>query len=435
MDNVVVSVRGLSKMYKLYRQGHHRLLDFFGLRFGEARRYFKEHWALCDVTFDIARGSTVGIIGRNGAGKSTLLRLLAGTIAPTCGEIVLNGRVSALLELGTGFHPDLTGHENIYASGLYLGLDRRAMEALYEHIVAFAELGEFLHQPVRTYSAGMYMRLAFSVATSVPADIQVIDEVLGVGDAYFFGKCLQRFREIRESGRTTILVSHDHGTVLRVCSRCLWIEQGRIVADGAPLEVITAYLHSIYEERDRHAGSGRSAPGAVQMASPTLRATRAVHIEEVEFRNEAGVSAHHFAMGETLIIRIHYDSRVTLTDAVVSATVYRADGVTVCNAISSMDGVLLDVIQGRGAIDVVFDRLALGPGEYTVAVGIYPSLDLSDPAGVQHAVLWHRPRTFSVRHQVGVAVDLGVIRHPVRWRLTNSPSVALSAAPPTMCSE
>src|SRR5713226_365911 len=185
-----VIVKDLSKMYKLYIGSYYRFLDFLGLAGGRTTRHYLEYWALKGVTFDIAQGSTVGVIGRNGAGKSTLLKLLAGASAPTQGEVIVNGLVSALLELSTGFHPDLTGHENIFASGLYLGLDRPAMEQLYDEIVAFAELGEFLHCPVRTYSTGMHMRLAFSVATSVPADIQLIDEVLGVGDTYFFGKCL-----------------------------------------------------------------------------------------------------------------------------------------------------------------------------------------------------------------------------------------------------
>ena len=421
MDNIAVSARGLSKMYKVYRRRPYRLLDFLGLRIGDARRYFEEFWALQDVTLDITRGSTVGVIGRNGAGKSTLLKLLATTIAPTCGDIVLNGRVSALLELGTGFHPDLTGHENIFASGLYLGLDRRAMEALYDEIATFAELGEFLHQPVRTYSAGMHMRLAFSVATSVQADIQVIDEVLGVGDAYFFGKCLDRFRRLQEEGRTTILVSHDHVTVLRLCSRCVWIDRGKIVADGAPLEVIMAYNQSIYEERDR-IEAGVSASGMDLRPAQTLRRSEAVRVEKVEFLRGTCAPAQVFAMGDPMTIRIHYRSHVTLHQPVVSVAVYRLDGVTACNAISSLDGAKLDVTEGDGAVDLIFDRLMLGPGEYTVAVGIFPSLDLSDSATPQHAVLWRPPRTFSVRRHEGVAMDLGVVRHPARWRTADRPS-------------
>lgn len=419
-NDAAISVRGLSKMYKLYRSSPLKLLDFWGLRIGGADRYFEEFWALRELTFDIARGSTVGIIGRNGAGKSTLLKVLSGVSAPTRGAVTLNGRTSALLELGTGFHPDLTGHENIFASGLYLGLDRPAMEALYDEIAAFAELGPFLHQPVRTYSAGMHMRLAFSVATSVPADIQVIDEVLGVGDMYFFGKCFQRFHRLQEEGRTTVLVSHDHATVLRLCSRCLWIDQGAIVADGPPLEVITAYNQSVYDERDRQSQTGVTASGVDLRAAQALRASDAVRIDRVEFLGAAGTPAQVFPMGKAMSVRIHYRSRTALRKPVVSVTVHRIDGVSVCNAISSMDGAEFDLAEGEGAVDLVFDPLLLGPGEYSVTVGIYPALDLGDSAALQHAALWHQPRTFSVRQPEGVAMDLGVVRHPVRWRMDGS---------------
>lgn len=413
-------------MYKLYRSGTSRFLDFLGLRIGKAEHYFQEHWALKNLTFDVPRGSTIGIIGRNGAGKSTLLRLLAGASAPTRGEIVTDGRISALLELGTGFHPDLTGHDNIFAIGLYLGLDRRAMTSLYDDIVAFAELGDFLYQPVRTYSVGMQMRLAFSVAAYVPADIQIVDEVLGVGDAYFFGKCLQRFRRLQEEGRTTVLVSHDLGTVLRLCSRCLWIDRGMVVADGSALEVIHAYNQSIYEERDRATEAGCTAAGLNLGPARVLRVSKSVWVEDIQFLTVRGVSKHVFATGEMMVLRIQYHSRVKLPDAVVAVVVYRADGVTVCNAISSLDGAKLEIHEGEGTIELVFDRLLLGPGEYTVAIGIYPSLDLSDPANMQHAVIWHKPLTFVVSRPSGVMVDLGVLRHPVRWRSSDPSTVAVT---------
>ncbi len=417
MSNVAISVRALSKAYRLYRRSPYRLLDFLGLRIGDANRYSKEFWALEDVTFDIARGSTVGIIGRNGAGKSTLLKLLSGVSAPTRGEVELNGPVSCLLELGTGFHPDLTGHENIYVSGLYMGLDRTTMDALYEDIVDFAELGEFIHQPVRTYSTGMYMRLAFSVAICVPADIRIIDEVLGVGDAYFFGKCLRRIRELSQQGCTTVLVSHDNGAVLRLCSRCLWIEQGRVKADGPPLEVITAYLHSIYEKHDRNMARGRHACSEAQKVSHALRSSESIRVDEVTCLSESGKPMNEFPMGAPMIIRIMYQSEVDLSEAVVSVVVYREDGVTVLNALSSTDGVFVDLCRGNGAIDLMFDQLLLGPGDYSVAVGIYPSLDLSDSSAVQHAVIWSRTAVFCVLRDVSIAMDLGVVRHPVRWKV------------------
>ncbi len=432
MADVAISVRGLSKTYKLYRSRPHRLLDFFGLRVGHTTRYFEEYDALQDVTLDIARGSTVGVIGRNGAGKSTLLKLLSGVSAPTRGEVTLNGQVSALLELGTGFHPDLTGHENIYASGLYLGLDRRLMEVFYDQIVAFAELGTFLHQPVRTYSAGMQMRLAFSVATSIPADIQVIDEVLGVGDAYFFGKCLQRFRRFQEEGRTTILVTHDHQALLRLCTRGLWLDQGRVLADGAPLEVVSAYMRSIQEEQDRHAQASTTVSGVDLRVARELRSDEAVEIDGVEFLRGTGVPALVFSMGESMTIRIYYRSKAALPNPVISVTSYRVDGVVVFNAISSMDGAQLELAEGEGTIELVIDSLLLGPGEYTVTVGIYPALDLGDPISPQHAVLWHRPGTFSVRQPLGLGMNLGVVRHPVRWQAAARPSVSV---PDVSCDE
>jgi ABC-type polysaccharide/polyol phosphate transport system ATPase subunit len=424
----VIAVKNLSKMYKLYNGSYYRLLDFLGFTSGEGVRHYDEFWALKGVTFDIARGSTVGVIGRNGAGKSTLLKLLSGASAPTRGEVAVSGRMSALLDLGTGFHPDLTGHENIFASGLYLGLNRPAMEALYDEIVAFAELGEFLHRPVRTYSAGMQMRLAFSVATSVPTDIQLIDEVLGVGDAYFFGKCLQRFRRFQEEGRTTVLVSHDQATVLRLCSRCLWIDQGVVVADGPPLEVMTAYNEAIYEARDRQAKAGRADSRTDRGGARALRETKAVQVDSVEFTDAAGVPTRCVSTGDVLIVRVDYTSRETLREAVVAVVVYRDDNLQVCNAISSLDGVHLELREGKGAVEVVFERLLLAPGEYTVGVGIYPSLDLADAHSAQHAAIWHQPLSFMVRRPVGVAVDLGVVRHPVQWRLAAHPSAVVGSS-------
>ena len=428
MGNTAISVRDLSKMYKLYRSRPLRLLDFLGLRLSKDDRYFEEFWALKGVSFDIARGSTVGIIGRNGAGKSTLLKVLSGVSVPTRGEVTLNGRTSALLELGTGFHPDLTGHENIYASGLYLGLDRKAVEALYDQIVDFAELGPFLHQPVRTYSTGMHLRLAFSVATSVPADIQVIDEVLAVGDMYFFGKCLQRFRRLQEEGRTTVLVSHDHATLLRLCTRCLWIDRGAVVADGTPLEAIMAYNQSVYEEQDRCGEAGVSSSGLDLRPAQALRVGEAVCIEGVEVVAAAGRPTRMFLSGKSLTVRIRYRSRVALRNPVVAVVVYRTDGVTVCNAISSMDGAELELVEGEGTVELLFNPLMLGPGEYTVAVGIYPTLDLADSASMQHAVICRTPSTFVVRRPDGVALDLGVIRHPVKWKLAGRPATVVSGS-------
>jgi lipopolysaccharide transport system ATP-binding protein len=417
-----ITLTGVSKMYKLYRRRSARLRDFLGWMPVRPGRDFAEFWALRDISLEIDRGTTLGVVGRNGAGKSTLLRLLAGTASPTAGTIACAGRISALLELGTGFHPDLTGRENIYAGGLYLGLDRRTMDDLHDEIAAFADLREFLDQPVRTYSSGMYLRLAFAVATCLPADIQLIDEVLGVGDLNFFAKCMARFRELQAQGRTSVLVSHDHATLLRLCTRCIWIEEGRVVADGTPLEVITAYNESLYQERDREAE--RALSGDADRAR-TLRRDGAVRLESVQFLRADGRPAQSFSTGEALTVRMSYRASVALAQPVIAVTIYRADGVVACNSISSMDDAGLDLTEGCGAVDLCFDPLLLGPGDYTVVIGVYPSLYLDDTTGVQHAVLWHAPQTFSVRKPAGVALDMGLFRHPARWRQHSGQPVSL----------
>lgn len=425
MTDIALSTREVSKAYRVYRSRSFGLMEFFGLRLGSVVGQFQEYWAVNKVSLDIARGSTVGVIGSNGAGKSTLLRLLAGVSEPTSGDITRKGKVSPLLELGAGFHPDLTGHENIFASGLYLGLDRHAMEALYDDIAAFADIGEFLHQPVRTYSTGMYMRLAFAVATSIPSDIQVIDEVLGVGDAYFFGKCLRRFRRLQEAGRTTILVSHDHSAILRLCSRCIWLDRGMIVDDGIPLEVVTAYSRSVagrLEARER-ARVNPSKPGASE--SHAVQSMDSITIDAVDFLDAGACAVQSFEIGEPLIIRARYRARGNLKHVATAIVVRRADGLTVFNAISSMDGVYFDLAEGSGTIELMFDRLLLGPGDYSVVVGIYPTLDLSDSGRAQHAALWHEPRILSVSQPVGIAMDLGVVRHPVRWRVGGQDDVSI----------
>lgn len=412
MPDNVLTASGVSKVYRLYRSRPSKLMDFFGIPLNGAMANFEEYWALKNLTLDIARGSTVGVIGANGAGKSTLLRILAGVCEPTNGTIVRHGRVSPLLELGTGFHPDLTGHENIFASGLYLGMDRQMMEELYNNIVAFADIGEFLHRPVRTYSTGMYMRLAFAVATSIPSDIQVIDEVLAVGDAHFFGKCLQRFRYLQQTGRTTVLVSHDHSAILRLCSRCIWLDGGSIVADGSPLEVVTAYSQMVHRKQDA------SSMQRSNVSVPSYEHNNGeARITDVEFLDGSGETANAFDIGDTMTIRIHCEGQVSLCAPVLWAGIFRADGILVSSSISAMDGVPLPLKEGANAVDLIFDGMMLGPGEYTVAAGLYPELDLNNPNSVQPAFLWHRPVQLVIRQPIGVAMQLGVMRHPVRWAL------------------
>lgn len=245
MENVI-SVRNLSKIYNLYDRPEDRLKQFVYPRLRRLlgrspRSYFREFWALQDVSFDVRKGETVGIIGRNGSGKSTLLQMLAGTLNPTFGEIHIHGRVAALLELGAGFNPEFSGRENIYLNASILGMTRHEVDERIEGIIAFADIGSFIDQPVKTYSSGMYVRVAFSTAINVNPDILIVDEALSVGDTAFQQKCLYRIREMQEQGVSILLVTHSNNILLEYCDRGIFLKNGRAMFDGDAKDAVRAY--------------------------------------------------------------------------------------------------------------------------------------------------------------------------------------------------
>ncbi|MBK9237101.1 MAG: ABC transporter ATP-binding protein [Rhodoferax sp.] len=237
-----VQARGLGKCYSLFDRPGDRLKQ---LLWGRWHRYDRDFWALRDVSFDIRRGEVVGIVGRNGAGKSTLLQMVCGTLSPTNGTLTVEGRVAALLELGAGFNPDFTGLENVYMNAAILGLSRKQVDDKLDDILSFADIGDFIHQPVKTYSSGMFMRLAFSVATSVEPDILVIDEALSVGDGAFARKSFDRIMRLKDAGKTILFCSHSMYQVEALCSRALWIEAGAVRMIGSAAEVTSAYGASL----------------------------------------------------------------------------------------------------------------------------------------------------------------------------------------------
>ncbi len=253
MPEPAISLRRLGKMYKLYRSPGEKVLDVFGLSrlFFWRRNQARQFWALRELDLEVQPGERIGLIGRNGAGKSTLLKLICGLAQPTEGTAQVHGKVQALMELGTGFHPEFTGRQNLRASLAYQGLRPAEIARAEEEILDFAELDDFIDQPVKSYSAGMYARLAFATSTALRPEILIIDEILGAGDAYFAGKCLERMRRITdESGATVLFVSHDLGSVQRLCTRVVWVERGRIRQDGDPLAVIKAYTDQVRRDED-----------------------------------------------------------------------------------------------------------------------------------------------------------------------------------------
>jgi lipopolysaccharide transport system ATP-binding protein len=256
-SEIGIRATDLSKCYHIYDKPRHRLLQMLA---GRHKRYFREFWALKDVSFEVKKGETVGIIGRNGSGKSTLLQLLCGTLAPTAGEVEIHGRMAALLELGAGFSPEFTGRENIYLNASLYGLSREEIDARYERIAAFADIGQHIDQPVKTYSSGMYVRLGFAVVAHVDADILVIDEALAVGDIFFQQKCMRFLRSYQSNGGTILFVSHDMGTVLSLCEKALLLfSQGsRSPLFGNAEDLCKRYVKEIYGAPDRTCDQGNN---------------------------------------------------------------------------------------------------------------------------------------------------------------------------------
>lgn len=245
---VSILTNRLSKCYQIYDRPHHRLLQMI---YRGHRQYYKEFWALKDLSLKVERGETVGIIGRNGAGKSTLLKLICGTLNPTHGNIQTNGRIAAILELGTGFNPDFTGRENVYLKASILGLKNNEINDRFNSIVHFAEIGDFINQPVRTYSSGMMVRLAFAVSVNVDPEILIVDEALSVGDERFQRKCFSRIESIRNSGATILFVSHSGSTIIQLCDRAVLLENGAKLAEGLPKKIYGYYQRLLYAPDDK----------------------------------------------------------------------------------------------------------------------------------------------------------------------------------------
>jgi lipopolysaccharide transport system ATP-binding protein len=322
-SDIAVQANGLSKSYQIYDKPRDRLWQML-LR--GRKSFYREFWALKDVSLELRKGETVGIIGRNGSGKSTLLQLICGTLRATSGSIQSNGRIAALLELGSGFNPDFTGRENVYMNGAVLGLSRAEIASRFTEITDFAGIGEFIDQPTKTYSSGMLVRLAFSVAVCVEPDILIVDEALAVGDASFQFKCLNRLEALTQKGTTLLFVSHDMSMVKRFCSRALYLRDGQVRASGSPEEMAELYLLDMRDEQRRWASGG-----AVPVALKTHLGNRdgiafgtdEGHIASACFTNTEGLYSS-FVYGELIELRIETRVRETVELPSISVTVQEA---------------------------------------------------------------------------------------------------------------
>jgi ABC-type polysaccharide/polyol phosphate transport system ATPase subunit len=339
--------------------------------------------ALKGVSFDVGAGTTFGIIGRNGSGKSTMLKMIAGIGRPTSGTVKVSGRLSALIELGAGFHPEISGRENVFINGMMLGLSRRQIARRFDEIVAFAELEDFIDAPVKTYSSGMYTRLGFAIAIHVDPEVLLVDEVLAVGDEAFTHKCLDKFAEFRRLGRTLLLVTHQLEMVTRLCDEALWLDSGRARVQGDPKRVVDAYLTdvAVQESRDLgHADEVRMRSGEVVVVEPPVdmfRATagrwgsREVEIVGVELIGASGQPAHVFQSGERVEIRLDLSAGKLVHDVVVGIGIFNAEGTCCYGTNTQIEGASEGEVAGSGQVRFVIESLDLVGDTYKLDVAVH----------------------------------------------------------------
>jgi ABC-type polysaccharide/polyol phosphate transport system ATPase subunit len=401
--------------------------------------------ALTDVSFVVPRGSTYGVIGRNGSGKSTALKLVAGITKPTSGTVHVDGRISALIELGAGFHPEISGRENVYINGIMLGLSKRQIQDRFDDIVDFAELREFIDAPVKTYSSGMYMRLGFAVAINVDPDVLLVDEVLAVGDESFTHKCLDKFSEFRRRGKTILLVTHSLNLVERFCDEALWLDGGRAMSHGDPKRVIGDYLTAVeateeqllaattaklVEEASAPATSGDSsregadlAPTAAEPFDPTsanmFHATegrwgaREVEIRDVQFLGADLTPSHVFHTGQPMTVLVKVHARQPANDVVFGIGLFNADGVCCYGTNTFIEDIQLEGIERDAEATLAISSLDLVEGTYKVDVAVHKRDGYPYD---YHRLLY----TFRVKSRTH---DVGIYRPKHTW--TFSPNVRL----------
>ncbi|MCD6518438.1 MAG: ABC transporter ATP-binding protein [Anaerolineae bacterium] len=448
----VIDVEHVSKSFYLYpdrpRSFQELVVNLFRRR-GERTPSRQVLWALRDVSFRVEAGETLGIIGANGSGKSTCLKLLTRILEPTEGKITVKGRVSALLELGAGFHPELTGRENIFLHGSVLGMSRKEMKQRFDDIVAFAELERFIDIPVKFYSSGMYVRLAFATAINVSPDILLVDEVLAVGDQSFQEKCLERIHELKAEGVTIIFVSHSLDAVRNLCDRAIWLDQGILREDGVTDVVVARYLQHVYEREEEKAlaaqeasrqrreravaqegseeeekgasaeqeeqdhAEGREVQNVESESDPLARyrnrwGSRQAEIVDVYFLNEAGERRLLFATGEPMQIVIRYRAHERIEHPMFGLAIHRSDGLQINGPNNIFADFDIPFIQGEGEVRYIMESLPLLEGAYYVTAALY---DTDGTHAYDHQALYYRFRV----HRGQVGERYGVIYIPAKW--------------------
>ncbi len=380
-NEIAIDVNNITKSFKVFLDKGSQLKE--RLLFRKRSRY-EERKVLRGISFQVKKGEAVGLIGHNGCGKSTTLKLLTKIMYPDTGTITMNGRVSSLIELGAGFHPDMSGRENIYTNASIFGLTKKEIDARLDDIVSFSELEEFIDNPVRTYSSGMYMRLAFSVAINVDADILLIDEILAVGDANFQAKCFNKLKEIKAHGTTIVIVSHSLGQIEQICDRSIWIHEGLIRAEGPPKEIDLEYLDFMgqklqestrkeLEEKQQEEGSAEPAEEETQEETPEEKkrwGSGAARIKKIRAYASDGAEQRIFRTGESIRFKLDYSVREKVTDAVFGIGIFNRDGVQCYGTNTRIDKLPEFSLEKSGTAEIFLEKADLLPGEYLLDFAI-----------------------------------------------------------------
>ncbi|SHK68125.1 ABC-2 type transport system ATP-binding protein [Anaerocolumna jejuensis DSM 15929] len=386
-----IEVKNVKKKFKVYYDKGRSLKERILFR---NRNHYEERWVLNGISINIKKGEAVGLIGHNGCGKSTTLKLLTRIMYPDEGTIEIMGRVSSLIELGAGFHPDMSGRENIYTNASIFGLNRKEIDNRINDIIEFSELGKYLDNPVRTYSSGMYMRLAFSVAINVDAEVLLIDEILAVGDANFQSKCLNKLREIKAKGTTIVIVSHSLNQIEQICDRCIWIKEGLIYKDNVPSEVVYQYMDYM-GEKNRNFDKTVSKKEKIQddntTSTPQKDTDKTTEVNtfnqpndtsqdssldkiasiiQAELVHEDGRTGNRFKTGEKVILQIKYSSKPELLDEpIIGLKLYRNDNIISYGTNTQNERIKVD-LKKEGVINLYIDKLNLIAGEYILDIAI-----------------------------------------------------------------
>ncbi len=423
-NEIAIDVNNITKSFKVFLDKGSQLKE--RLLFRKRSRY-EERKVLRGISFQVKKGEAVGLIGHNGCGKSTTLKLLTKIMYPDTGSITMNGRVSSLIELGAGFHPDMSGRENIYTNASIFGLTKKEIDARLKDIVDFSELEEFIDNPVRTYSSGMYMRLAFSVAINVDADILLIDEILAVGDANFQAKCFNKLKEIKSHGTTIVIVSHSLGQIEQICDRSIWIHEGLIRAEGPPKEIDLEYLDFMgqklqestrkeLEEKNQQEEGEKS--GSEQEAEENTEAEEtpeekkrwgsgAARIKRIKAFTSDGAEQRIFRTGEDIKFRLDYTVKETVKDAVFGIGIFNRDGVQCYGTNTRIDKHPEFDLDKNGAAEITLEKVGLLPGEYLI--------DFAIETGDGIPVDYYR-EAYTIE-MISAAGDVGIARITHNWSI------------------